>query len=391
MLKHISIILLSILVSSQILMSTDISQVDKNFAVEKVGKLSVVYKNALSAPFSVEGFAWRKEGEPLWRFPMYVDGKELNNGIWYLMKLTAGGVVRFRTDSPYITLRTRLTNTKHIMGHMSATGASGFDFFSDKDEYIKTLNPCHYKDKIPTPLEAPLMKDYTGGMRDYTLYLPLFNGVSSLEIGVAPNAKIEAPTPHKISKPVVFYGSSITHGACASRTANAYTAMLCRAVDAPMVNLGLSGRAKGEPRMAEIISTLDMSVFVYDYDHNAPNAEHLKATHEPFFKIIRAAHPNLPIIILSRVSMATDERAAIIRQTYENAKKNGDKNVWFIDGRDLFKEIPYANLTVDNVHPNDLGFYLMYKNTLPVLREALGIKQSWKEKGKAYIKSILSL
>ena len=138
-----------------------------------------------------------------------------------------------------------------------------------------------------------------------------------------------------------------------------------------MVNLGFSGNAKGEPKMAELIASLDMSVFVYDYDYNAPTAEHLAKTHEPFFKIIRKAQPNLPIIMLSRVSYASDERANIVKQTYENAKKAGDKNVWFIDGRDLFKDLPFALLTVDHCHPNDLGFYVMYKNVMPAIKEAL--------------------
>ncbi len=374
MLKQISIILLSIVTFSQISMSADISQLDKNFAVEKVGNLNVVYRNALSAPFVLEGFAWRKGDEPLRRIPSNFNLKGLGEGVFWLSHHTAGGVVRFRTDSPYITLRAKHFNATHNMGHMPATGAAGFDLFADKDDYIKTVNPSRKKGEIPSPLEVPLMQNYKGGMRDYTLYLPLYNGVTSLEIGLSPKAKIERASGHKISKPIVFYGSSITQGACASRTSTAYTAMLCRAVDAPMINLGFSGNAKGESKMAELIATLDMSVFIYDYDHNAPNAEHLKKTHEPFFKIIRATHPNLPIIMLSRVSGATDERAAIIRQTYENAKKNGDKNVWFIDGRDLFKDISYAYLTVDNIHPNDLGFYLMYKNTLPVLKEALKVK-----------------
>ncbi|MBQ2721700.1 MAG: hypothetical protein IJF70_02210, partial [Opitutales bacterium] len=252
-----------------------------------------------------------------------------------------------------------------------ATGSSGFDLMADKDTYIKTVNPMHYKREIPEPLEVLMTKNNPKMMRDYTLYLPLYNSVKSIEIGFAPSAKVEAPTPHKVKKPIVFYGSSITHGACASRTSLPYTALVCRDVDAPMVNLGFSGNAKGEPKMAELIASLDMSVFVYDYDYNAPTAEHLAKTHEPFFKIIRKAQPNLPIIMLSRVSHANDERANIVKQTYENAKKAGDKNVWFIDGRDLFKDLPFALLTVDHCHPNDLGFYLMYKNVMPAIKEAL--------------------
>ena len=141
-----------------------------------------------------------------------------------------------------------------------------------------------------------------------------------------------------------------------------------------MINLGFSGSAKGEPKIAELIASLDLAAFVYDYDYNAPTTEHLKKTHEPFFKIIRKAKPNLPIIMLSRVSYPSDDRVAVIRATYENAKKAGDKNVYFIDGRDLFKDADISYLTVDGCHPNDLGFYLMFKNTLPTLKQAIGVK-----------------
>lgn len=226
--------------------------------------------------------------------------------------------------------------------------------------------------EVPTPLVMPLAKNLPRKMRDCTLYLPLYNGVNSLEIGLAPDAKIEAPTPHKIKKPILFYGSSITQGACATRTSNAYAAMLCRALDAPMINLGFSGNAKGEVKMAELIASLDLAAFVYDYDYNAPNAEHLKKTHEQFFKIVRKARPDLPIIIFGKISGHTSKRDGIVRATYENAVKNGDKKVWLVEGKKLFEGADYSYLTVDNCHPNDLGFFLMFKNSLPTLKEALG-------------------
>lgn len=351
----------------------DISKIDKNFAVEKADGLDVVYHNAATAPFVVEGFAWRKDGGSYSRLPKNLDANEVNRGARDLSSHSAGGVVRFRTDSPYIVLRAEISST-YTMGHMADTGSSGFDFFCDTNRYLKTVNPRMNKPQIPTPVVAVLTQNFGKKMRDYSLYMPLYNGVKKLEIGLAPDAKFEKPTPHKIAKPILFYGSSITQGGCASRTSNVYTAMLCRALDAPMINLGFSGSAKGEPKLAELIASLDLAAFVYDYDYNAPTTEHLKKTHEPFFKIIRKAKPNLPIIMLSRVSYPSDDRVAVIRATYENAKKAGDKNVYFIDGRDLFKDADISYLTVDGCHPNDLGFYLMFKNTLPTLKQAIGVK-----------------
>ena len=147
-----------------------------------------------------------------------------------------------------------------------------------------------------------------------------------------------------------------------------------RAVDAPMINLGFSGSAKGEEEMARLIASLDISVFVYDYDHNAPNPEHLANTHEKFFKIIRKAKPDLPVIMLSKITsfaQNADLRRAHIKRTYDNAVAAGDEKVWLIDGRSFVKGVDPAHWTVDNVHPNDYGFWLMYRGVLPVLERAL--------------------
>jgi len=361
------------LASVSVFAADDLSKLDKNFAVEKFDGLKVVYRDALEQPFVLEGFPWYEKGKPLYRLPADTKPKDISGGVWYLAKHTSGGVVRFRTDSPYIVVKASILSPDRIMGLMPATGSSGFDLYANKDTYVKSANPMRNITKIPDPFTQIL---YNGKrqMRDYTLYLPLYNGVNSLEIGTSPDAKFETPAPHKIKKPIVFYGSSITQGAAATRTSTNYCALLARKFDAPLVNLGFSGNAKGETKMAELIASLDMSAFIYDYDHNAPNAAHLKKTHEPFFKIIRAAHPKLPVVMISRFYGATDERTNAIKQTYLNAVKSGDKNVYFIDGRDLVKEVDPSYLTVDGTHPNDLGFYLMFKNTLPVLKEAMTVK-----------------
>ena len=284
-------------------------------------------------------------------------------------------MVRFRTDSPFLVLRARLTNPNFRVGHMPDTGASGFDLFHNGAKvYLATVNPAKTLKKNSDVIEAQLVNFKKSQMRDYTLYLPLYNGVKTLEIGVSADAKFLPPPEHKVKKPVLFYGSSITQGACASRPANAYTAMLCRAVDAPMINLGFSGSARGEKKMAELIASLDLSVFVFDYDHNAPSLEHLQKTHEPFFKIIRKAHPDLPIIILGKIIPAPHPRDNVLKTTYENAVKAGDKKVWYIPSKELMKGLDFAYFTVDNCHPTDLGFYFMFKNTLPVLKEALKSK-----------------
>ena len=138
--------------------------------------------------------------------------------------------------------------------------------------------------------------------------------------------------------------------------------MISRALDCDYINLGFWGNAMGDEQMARYIAGLDMSAFVYDYDYNAPNAKHLKATHEKMFKIIREANPSLPIIMLTApkvyITPEYEERIAIIKQTYENAISKGDNNVCFISGPEMLSAVKDTALA-DNIHPGDSGFINM--------------------------------
>ena len=234
-----------------------------------------------------------------------------------------------------------------------------------------------------------MTEGYSSGKRtdgadtDYTINFPLYDGVKELYIALKKDAHVSAPAPYTVEKPVVYYGSSITHGGCASRPGNTYEAFISRNLDADYINLGFSGSAKGEFAMAEYIATLDMSVFVMDYDHNTPSEQNLLETHEPFFKAIRAAHPTLPVIFVTapntRLSGNVNyagrgrlyTRRNIIRRTYENALIAGDTNVYFIDGFDLFAGEDWDACTVDGTHPNDLGFFRMSQVIGKMVKKAL--------------------
>ena len=335
---------------------------------------TVLWYNALRSPFEVNGFPWRKsDSDVLRRTP-----DNIVVGIpQRLRSHTSGGAVRFATDAPVIYLRARMHF--HIdPPHMARTGSGGFDLMLG----CGTPQECFRPMPLPSRDEVLDTKPYLRTvkfrgkpqMRHFTLFLPLYTGVKSLEIGVDPGYQVHPPAPQKIKDPVCFYGSSITQGACASRPAFSYTTMLCRAIDAPQINMGFSGSAKGEESMARAIAGLKLSAFVLDYDHNAPTPKHLSDTHERFFRIVREAQPELPIIILSGPrAPSADARARrdIVKATFEHAVAAGDKNVYFVDGQDFFRGFSWYQISVDNIHPTDLGLYLMFKKILPVLKQAL--------------------
>lgn len=212
-------------------------------------------------------------------------------------------------------------------------------------------------------------------LREITVNFPLYGDVKKLYIGLNQEAQVLPAEDYAVTKPVLYYGSSITQGGCASRPGNCYQHILSRRLDCDFVNLGFSGNAKGETVIAEYIADLEMSAFVYDYDHNAPNPEFLQKTHEPFFKIIREKNPNLPVLMLSRPQWVQTEdvqnRLAVVKATYENSLAAGDKNVYLLSGRQLMELVEDSG-NVDGVHPTDSGFLSMANAIEPVLREILG-------------------
>jgi len=352
----------------------DIAKIDKNFAEVKVGNRPVRYYDALNdSNFVITGFPWRKPGGPFLRIPeRLIGGNLVNRGVQSLARHTSGGMIRFRTDSKYVAIHAEVGRSD--MNHMPRNGSAGFDLYelsNGKWMFLRVAGPSNAALKTGQ-FETLLLRGNRDGMHEYLLNMPLYSPVVSLKIGLAPNAKFETPAPWKITKPIVFYGSSITQGGCASHPGNNYTAILAREFSAPQINLGFSGSAKGEPAMAEAIAELDMAAFVMDYDHNAPSPEHLQKTHAEFFRIIRKAHPKLPILILTRGDNPNPKRTAVIRATYDEAVKAGDKHVYFIDGATFFAALPDPGLALtDGCHPSDFGFYLMYQAVRPVLKKAL--------------------
>ena len=352
----------------------DISRIDKNFSNLPADENGFLFRDVKLAPFRIEGLPWfRENGEAYYRLPKSLTEREVNPGALELSHHTTGVCVRFRSDSPEVMIRAVLAYSLD-MNHMPRTGSAGFDSYrklpGGRLLYDITVQPSPNQKEIL----AVCGRNPDGQLCEWTVNFPLYGGVEKVEIGLKEGSTILPPREHKIKLPVLFYGSSITQGGCASRPGNAYTSMLCRRVDAEQINLGFSGSGRGEIAVAEAIARLKLSAFVLDYDHNAPTPEHLRETHQPFFKAVRRAQPNLPIIMMSRCNFQTEddaERREIIRKTFRQATEEGDRHVYFIDGETLFGGELRDACTVDGCHPNDLGFYRMYRHVLPVLQKAL--------------------
>lgn len=337
-----------------------ITEVDKNLAVKDViEKDGVAFYRMPQAPFSLHGVYY--DNGMFRRIPTDV-AERTSEGVTVLHTHTSGGRIRFCTDSPFVAIQTRQSVISR-MPHFPLTGTGGLDIYTRTNggDYRFAgmfVPPYQTEDGFESRIELG-----DAVMREITINFPLYSNVDELLIGLKQDARVEAPPAYTHPETIVYYGSSITQGGCASRPGNAYTHRISRALDCDFINLGFSGCAKGETAIVEHMATMDMDMFVLDYDHNAPSKEHLRATHKPIYEAIRKTHPDIPILMLSTTTMSRffddrDERRRIIYDTYETARKNGDNNVYFMNGLDIM-EVEVSDGTIEGCHPNDLGFYFM--------------------------------
>ncbi|MBR4306161.1 MAG: SGNH/GDSL hydrolase family protein [Ruminiclostridium sp.] len=318
----------------------------------------VVYYDVKKEPFRIYGlYEAQSEGE-FCRLPEDV-ARETSPGVFRLYKNTAGGRVRFKTDSDTVAVKAKLDSCAPSF-HCSALLQCGFDLYIDEKRgsvFMGSVNP-----PFSTKGEYEFQIRLPAGEKELTLNMPLYGGVSSLEIGLKEGASLSAHSDYKYEKPIVFYGSSITQGAWASRPGKSYEAIISRRYDCNYTNLGFAGNCKAEDVIVQYMSGLEMSAFVSDYDHNAGN-EHLINTHYKMYEAVRAKNPDIPYYMISKPDFYFDNdntaRRATIMESYLKAWKNGDKNVYFIDGSAFFNSVDIADCTSDRCHPTDDGFRRM--------------------------------
>ena len=351
--------------------------IDKNMVVATtIGDAEVVWRDARSTPFALHGFHDPLNTPYFCRVPSEV-AKATSAGVDKLSREAAGGRVRFSTNSPYIAIRAKFLAVGRA-SHVNLLSCAGFDLYVDGQFGSRFVKPFSMPYDMVDTYEQILHLE-GDAMRSYTINFPVHAVVETLEIGLKPDALLESPRPYRDIKPVLFYGSSIVHGTAATRPGNTYSAILSREMNLDFRNIGFSGQAKGEPAIANWMATLPMSVFVCDYDHNAPTVEHLEKTHYPMYEIIREKNPDVPYIMVTRPdywTLASEQerilqRRDVIMSSYLKARATGDKNVYFIDGIS-FNVAPHQyEMSVDACHPNDAGFVRMADTIGSVIRHAL--------------------
>jgi len=327
--------------------------------------------------WGVEGRILPDQKREQWfdRLPASANGSVSSN-VWNLSRDSAGMMVRFKTDATAIHVHYKLKKSNLAMPHMPATGVSGVDLYArDTDgrwKWVQVAKPASQE------VKAEVISGLAEGEREYAAYLPLYNGVEFLSIGVKQGSKFEGLMPRK--KSIVFYGTSITHGACASRPGMVHTAILGRRLDMPVVNLGFSGNGRMDQAVGNFLVQVDAAAFVIDCLPNMQPAD-VAAKCVPLVKQIREAQPETPIILVedrrntndwiipARQKFHTDNHAAL-QAAYQALKADGIENLHYIPGDFLYGDDTEG--ATDASHANDLGFMRQAEIFEPVIRKAIG-------------------
>lgn len=328
------------------------------------------------AQIGLEGRGWSQTQTPYDRLPLYAKGR-VHPGLWRLSQHTAGMSVRFRTDSSRLTMRWQSRHPLRDNPYMSRLSETGFDLYVHYRGQWELLGICGAMSQGGT--QQDLIMDLPREPRRYLMHLPLYNGLKEAALGVDAEAFLEPELPRDPGDqpPIVFYGTSITQGAFASRSGMSYPAILGRRLDWPTINLGFAGMGKMEPAMASLLAELPARAFVLDPVPNLSGPE-IRERGVPFIETIRHAHPETPLVVMESVERTiahhqpawrvrlTDAQKAI-REVYDRLVQRGDSTMHYLTA-DAILGLD-GETTVDGTHPSDLGFVQMADALTPILRQ----------------------
>ena len=329
--------------------------------------------------WGVEGKAFNDTARYFDRLPARAE-KTVREAVWSLSRHSAGMAARFETNASAIHVRYDLLLERIAMAHMPATGVSGVDLYArdstGRDRWLSVARPeaMHVEAKLADEIDPP-----KEGLRLYTAYLPLYNGVEKLEIGVPAGAHFHGVAPRE-AKPILFYGTSIMHGACASRPGMSISALVGRRFDLPVVNLGFSGNGRLEMEVAELLAELDPAVYALDCLPNL-NGEQVAERTEPLVRRLREARPETPILMVEdRTNTSAWLRSSLrerhagnrasFRAAYEKLQGAGVAGLYYLEGRQLLGNDNEG--ATDGSHPNDLGMVRYADAYEEALRPILG-------------------
>lgn len=308
--------------------------------------------------FGVRGIGWPELEKTFTRLPAKAKGL-VSDAVWNLGQNSAGVHVQFSSNSKSIKVRWSVRGNVSL-NHMAPTGVKGVDLYARGPkgwQWVGVGKPSGKKN------EAEIVANMSSDTKEYLLYLPLYDGADSVSVGIEAGASIQS-VAMPVRKPIVFYGTSITQGACATRPGMAYPAIVGRELDKETINLGFSGNGKMDPEMAKLLAELDPSLYVLDCLPNLKPEDVYARTLE-VVQLLRASRPNTPILLVENIEYAhawidlrvaglVQQKNQNLQKAYAQLKSQGIKHLYYRNSKGLVN--PDGEGTVDGVHLTDLGF-----------------------------------
>ncbi len=335
----------------------------------------LVYHDA--SQFSLIGKATKNTETLYERLPSVLE-EVTRKPVWNLGKNTAGLAIRFASDAQTLGAKWTLSEGV-VMNHMTPTGIKGLDLYCLEGKKWVFVNSARPKTEGKEN-ETTIINNMSKQMREYMLYLPLYDGLTHLEIGVDSLSSIQMPNVDlpKTQKPIVAYGTSILQGGCASRAGMAHTNILERWLNREVINLGFSGNGQLDYEIAEMMAEVDASVFVLDFMPNV-DVEQINEKMENFYSILRKQHPNTPIIFIENpifpqatydlhMRNVVAQKNEALNAIFKAISKN-DRNVSLLSSGDIIGLDNEA--TVDGIHFTDLGFMRYADFLYPILKKMI--------------------
>ena len=346
------------------------------------GQEGLKWVSGADRQFTVNGLWWFEEnGREFLRLPKRAKDK-LRPELWGLVELPSGGRIRFKTDTTTLKAKIRHDSDGLAMHHMSSVGCNGIDLYEGppgRETFWASTKPEHPKE----PYLVTYFEGIERRMHEFTLYLPVYGKLASIELGLDQAAVIEPPSRYRLAKPVVVYGTSITQGGCSSRGGTGFVPAIGRMLGVDVINLGFSGNGRCEPAMAELVRAIDAACYVIDpvanmagHPLSTRNAVYLK-----FVQIIREKRRAAPMVLMTRVRYASenymgsagaDELNGMVDEAYKKLKGDGDDRIYYFDSRKVVT-LGGDHPSVDGGHLSDVGFKFLADALAPLLAEILGL------------------
>lgn len=336
----------------------------------------------------LSGFAFFEEDHKLERVPNRRKSifEEINPCLNELGVHTAGGQLAFRSNTSRVFIKAKITTLPNMV-NMTPVAQCGFDcYIGDNPKNLRFFGITKFDVTKKEYTCEVVSKLDTTKVKEFLFHFPLYAGVNEVEIGLDSDAIIEPPTPYEKEGKLIFYGTSITQGGCASRPGMAYTNYLARKLNLEHCNFGFSGNGLGEYEVAKMLSEVEKPLlYIIDYEANSGTNGRMVNSLNDFIDCLRKRHNKVPILVVSRVPYVMDlleESTGALRNslrefqkgTVEKFRELGDNAIYFLDGSTLWGD-DFDEYTVDFIHPTDLGFYFMGKGLEPVIKEILNKKE----------------